>query len=189
MAAEALRSALETGERVFLRLPAEGDEPEFLALVAASRELHNGWIHPPGSAQQFRAWLTRSQRGKAVSVLVCDQTAGAIAGVFNLLEISPRLRTAFLSYYAHAAFARRGLMTEGMGLLLRHAFGPLGLTALGASIQPGNAASQALVRRAGFQLEKAPPRYLRLAGVWRGHPTWSISAARWRELTGDRNGT
>jgi len=182
MAVDGLPPALETGARVFLRLPAEADEPEFLALVAASRDLHNGWIHPPDSAQEFRAWLTRSERGKAMSVLVCDATAGAIAGVFNLVEISPRLRTAFLSYYAHAAFARRGLMTEGLGLLLRHAFGPLGLTAVGASIQPGNAASLALVRGAGFHLEKAPPRYLRVAGVWRGHPTWSISAARWRAL-------
>ena len=176
--------ALETGSKVFLRLPTEADEGEFLALVAGSRALHNGWIHPPGSAQEFRAWLTRTKRGKAVSVLVCDVAGGAIAGVFNLVEISPRLRTAFLSFYAHAAFARRGLMTEGMGLLLRHAFGPLGLTVVGASVQPGNAASLALVRRAGFQLEKAPPRYLRVAGVWRGHPTWSISAARWRELAG-----
>jgi len=182
MSAEGPPPALQTGARVFLRLPADADEPEFLALVAASRELHNGWIHPPASAHEFRAWLTRTERGKTVSLLVCDVAAGAIAGVFNLVEISPRLRTAFLNYYAHTAFAGRGLMTEGMGLLLRHAFGPLGLAAVGASIQPGNAASLALVRRAGFQQEKAPPRYLRLAGVWRGHPTWSISAARWREV-------
>ena len=56
------------------------------------------------------------------------------------------------------------------------------LQALGASIQPGNIASIALVRRAGFRPEKAPPRYLRLAGSFRGHPTWSITAQRWRQL-------
>ena len=58
----------------------------------------------------------------------------------------------------------------------------LRLQALGASIQPGNIASIGLVQRAGFRPEKAPPRYLRLAGAWRGHPTWSITAQRWRQL-------
>src|SRR5260370_41305109 len=72
-------------------------------------------------------------------------------------------------------------MTEGLQLLLRHAFVGLQRQALGASIQPGNLASIALVRRAGFRPEKAPPRYLRLAGSWRGPPTLSITPPRVRQ--------
>ena len=173
---------VEAGSRVFLRRPGEEDRDEFLAMVQASRQLHAQWIHPPARARDYEAFLVRSRHRAVESLLVCRQPDGLIVGVFNLNEISPRLRTAFCSYYVHAGFARQGLMTEGLQLLLRHAFLGLQLQALGASIQPGNLASIALVRRAGFRPEKAPPRYLRLAGSWRGHPTWSITAQRWRQL-------
>jgi ribosomal-protein-alanine N-acetyltransferase len=173
---------VEAGSRVFLRRPGEEDRDEFLAMVQASRQLYAQWIHPPARARDYEAFLVRSRHRAVASLLVCRQPDGLVVGVFNLNEISPRLRTAFCSYYVHAGFAGQGLMTEGLQLLLRHAFVGLQLQVLGASIQPGNLASMALVRRAGFRPEKAPPRYLRLAGSWRGHPTWSITAQRWRQL-------
>jgi ribosomal-protein-alanine N-acetyltransferase len=173
---------VEMGDRVFLRQPGEDDRDEFLAMVGASRELHAQWIHPPADARDYGAFLVRSRKRTGASFLVCRRTDGLIVGVFNLNEISPMTHTAFCSYYVHAAFARQGLMTEGLQLLMRHAFLGLRFQALGASIQPGNVASIALIQRAGFRPEKAPPRYLRLAGSWRGHPTWSITAQRWRQL-------
>lgn len=180
--------AVERGTRVYLRHPGLDDAGEFLAMVAASRELYAGWIHPPESPEDFRAWVARAERRSRAAFLVCTAGEGQIAGVFNLVEISPNLRTAYCTYYANVAFAGRGLMSEGLELLLRHAFGTLGLHAIGASIQPPNAASIAIVQRAGFRPEKAPPRYLRLAGHWRGHPTWSITVQRWRQLAEAREG-
>ncbi len=171
---------VEMGTAVFLRRPDEGDQAEFLAMVAASRALHGEWIHPPASAPEFARYLARSRRRSRATFVVCRLPDGAIAGVFNLLEISEFLRSAYCSYYVHAAHAGRGLMSEGLQLLLRHAFGPMRLQALGASIQPGNTASIELVRRAGFWPEAAAPRYLRLGGSWRVHPTWSMTAQRWR---------
>jgi ribosomal-protein-alanine N-acetyltransferase len=173
---------VEMGSRVFLRRPVEEDRDEFLAFVEASRELHASWIHPPAGTRDYEAFLVRSRGRRAAALLVCRQPDGLIVGVFHLNEISPFLRTAFCSYYVHAGFAGQGLMGEGLQLLMRHAFLGLRLQALGASIQPGNLASIALVQRAGFRPENAPPRYLRLAGSWRGHPTWSITAQRWRQL-------
>ena len=177
---------LETGDHVFLRRPGEDDRDEFLALVKASRDLHGQWIRPPAEARDYGAFLVRSRKRTGAAFLVCRLPDGLIVGVFNLNEISTMLHTAYCSYYVHAGFAGQGLMTEGLQLLMRHAFLGLGLQALGASIQPGNIASIALVRRAGFRPEKAPPRYLRLAGAWRGHPTWSITAQRWRQLAEGR---
>ena len=103
---------VEMGSRVFLRRPAEEDQDEFLALVQASRKLHAQWIHPPAWAQDYRAFLVRSRKRTGASLLVCRRPDGLIVGVFNLNEISPRLRTAFCSYYVHAGFAGQGLMTE-----------------------------------------------------------------------------
>jgi ribosomal-protein-alanine N-acetyltransferase len=173
---------VEMGERVFLRRPDEADQDEFLAMVAASRALHSQWIRPPAEPRDYGTFLMRSRKRTGTSFVVCLLPDGGIVGVLNLIEISPRLRTAYCSYYVHARFAGQGLMTEAFQLLLRHTFATLGLQALGANIQPGNTTSIALVQRAGMRPERAPPRYLRLAGVWRGHPTWSITAQRWRQL-------
>jgi ribosomal-protein-alanine N-acetyltransferase len=174
------------GASVFLRRPDAADEEELLAVVTASQALHAAWIKPPRSPDEFAAYLVRSSKTANAAFLVCTVPDGAIAGVFNLSEISPTLRTAWCSYYAASGYEGRGLMSQGLELLLGHAFGAMGLTVFGASIQPGNEASIRFVERAGFRREKAPPRYLRLFGVWRGHPTWSISRQRWVQLREDR---
>ncbi len=116
-----------------------------------------------------------------MTLLVCLRDGGAIAGVFNLSEIvRGPLQSAYLSYYVGAAYAGRGLMTEGLQLLLRHSFAHLRLHRLEANIQPANRASIALVERCGFQLEGFSPRYLKIRNRWRDHQRWAIHAEAWR---------
>ena len=75
-------------------------------------------------------------------------------------------------------------MHDGLRLVLRFAFGPLGLHRLEANIQPGNESSVALVRGAGFRLEGYSRRYLKIAGRWRDHERWAILADRARGAEG-----
>ena len=63
-----------------------------------------------------------------------------------------------------------------MALLLDLAFGPLSLHRLEANIQPGNHASIALARGAGFRLEGYSPRYLLIGGQWRDHERYALTA-------------
>ena len=77
-------------------------------------------------------------------------------------------------------------MREGIRLMLRHAFGPLGLHRLEANIQPENAPSLALVAGAGFRLEGLSPRYLKIAGRWRDHERWAILAEEFHPGAGRR---
>ena len=75
--------------------------------------------------------------------------------------------------YAFAGFEGRGLMTQALNAVVRHAFTNLGLHRVEANIQPGNAASIALAKRCGFQLEGYSPKYLKIGGRWRDHERWA----------------
>jgi ribosomal-protein-alanine N-acetyltransferase len=71
-------------------------------------------------------------------------------------------------------------MTEALQLMMRHAFDDLQLHRLEANIQPGNVASLALVKRAGFGREGYSRRYLKIGGRWRDHERWAILAEDWK---------
>jgi hypothetical protein len=51
---------------------------------------------------------------------------------------------------------------------------------LEANIQPGNVASIALVKGAGFTKEGYSRRYLKISGRWRDHERWAVIAEDWR---------
>jgi ribosomal-protein-alanine N-acetyltransferase len=165
------------GDRVFLRQPNARDLDEFLDRARASRKLHGRWVTAPSDPEAFDAYLKRSKSTDVETLFVCRRDDGAIVGVFSISQIvyGP-LCSAYLGYYAFEPFAGQGYMREGLRLVLRHAFGPLGLHRLEANIQPGNDASLALVRAAGFRREGFSPRYLKIAGRWRDHERWAILA-------------
>ncbi len=146
------------------------------ARVRNSRSLHHPWTHPPADEQAFDHCLERARSDIDVS-LVCRREDDAIAGVLNLSNIVWfSFRSAAVGYYAFEPFAGQGHMSEGLGLVLRRAFGELRLHRVEANIQPGNERSVALVQRAGFRLEGYSPRFLKIGGRWRDHERWAIVA-------------
>ena len=169
--------ALIEGERIFLRHPRARDREEFLERARASRKLHGRWSAPPSDAEAFAGLLRRSRRTDVESLFVCRIDDDVIVGVFNISQIfyGP-FRGGYLGYYAFVPFAGQGYMHDGLMLVLRFAFGPLGLHRLEANIQPANESSIALVKGAGFRLEGYSRRYLKIAGRWRDHERWAILA-------------
>lgn len=167
--------------RVFLRAPAPSDRDEFVALMRTSRSFHRPWATAPTDEERFAAYLTDSRRSDFEAMLVCRRTDLAILGFFNLSQIVRRsLQSAYLGYAVGKPFAGQGYMREGIDQVLRHAFTELRLHRIEANIQPGNSASIALARGAGFQREGFSPRYLKIAGRWRDHERWAILADDWR---------
>ena len=172
---------LEVGERTYLRSLSDRDRTAFPSLARASTKLHRNWVFAPRTPKEFDEYLSRMRKRNARALVVCGRDDDTIAGVYNLSQIvRGPLQSAYLGYWAFAPSAGRGFMGEGLRLVIRHAFGPMELHRLEANIQPGNARSIALVKRCGFRREGFSPRYLKIAGRWRDHERWAITAAETR---------
>ncbi|NMO18688.1 GNAT family N-acetyltransferase [Pyxidicoccus fallax] len=171
---------LGRGPRVLLRTPRPEDQEHFLETTRRSRTLHRPWVAPPTTPDAFRSYLQRNEGDDFEALLAIDRDSGHIAGAFNLSQIfRGSFQNAYLGYWAAHGFQGRGLMTEALGLVLAYAFRTLKLHRVEANIQPDNAASKALVARAGFRLEGFSPRYLKVAGRWRDHERWAITREEW----------
>jgi ribosomal-protein-alanine N-acetyltransferase len=165
------------GHRVSLRVLRRSDREEFLRLATESRDLHRPWTYPPEHPDQFDELYARSRREDCVCLLACLRASGEIAGVLIISQIvRGAFQSAYLGYYANQRHAGQGLMREAMAQTVGHAFGAIGLHRLEANIQPSNSASIALARSAGFRLEGFSPRYLLIAGQWRDHERYAITA-------------
>jgi [ribosomal protein S5]-alanine N-acetyltransferase len=167
--------------RVFLRPPEQSDRDEFVSLMRASRSFHRPWATAPTDADRFAAYLADARRSDFEAMLVCRSEDLSIVGFFNLSQIVRRwLQSAYLGYAVGKPYAGQGYMRDGIELVLRHAFTTLRLHRIEANIQPGNHASIALARGAGFRREGFSPRYLKIGGRWRDHERWAILAEDWR---------
>ncbi|MBV9414946.1 MAG: GNAT family N-acetyltransferase [Solirubrobacterales bacterium] len=157
------------------------DRQPFLAAMCASRRFHRPWLTTPVTDEAFDTLLSRAQDPQFEPMLVCRIEDGAIVGFINISQIvRGSFQSAYLGYGGVAAHAGHGYMREGLELVLAHAFTELRLHRLEANIQPGNHASIALVRGAGFVREGFSERYLKIGGRWRDHERWAIRVEQWR---------
>lgn len=162
--------------RVFLETPLPRHETEFLAAVVRSRRLHGAWVTAPRSSAEYRLYMKERKGPRQIKYFICSEP-GELCGVINLSEIvRGSFQSAYMGYYALAPHAGKGFMSAGLELVISQAFGELALHRLEANIQPKNRRSIELVQRAGFRCEGLSPRYLKIAGRWRDHERWAITA-------------
>lgn len=166
--------------RVSIRQPLPDDGPEVIAMNRSSKNLHRPWVYAALDEASWARYIQNLDERK-YGFLICLRDTGAIAGVVNISEIvRGPFQSAYLGFYAAAAYSGHGYMTEGLELVLDRAFKGLKLHRLEANIQPANHRSIALVRRLGFRKEGFSPRYLKIGGRWRDHQRWAITVEDWR---------
>jgi [ribosomal protein S5]-alanine N-acetyltransferase len=169
-----------TTDPISIRLGAPQDEAEFLAAVARSRKLHHPWVQAPATPQAFQDYLSKRQDPRGAAFFIWTENARGLVGVVNLDEIVYGcFRSAYLGYYAFVPYAGRGLMKQGLDLVITHAFNEMKLHRLEANIQPTNARSRGLAKSLGFRREGFSPRYLKINGRWRDHERWAILCEDW----------
>lgn len=173
--------ALARGSRVYVKRISAEDGSALMALNRVSRRFHAPWVAPPITAAAFRRYLTEARRPDHLGLGLWLRGEEALIGVINLSHIvRGAFQSAYLGYYIGVPYAGRGLMREGLSLLLGYAFHRVRLHRVEANIQPANTRSIALMRALGFCREGLARRYLKLAGRWRDHEHWVMLAEDWR---------
>jgi ribosomal-protein-alanine N-acetyltransferase len=100
--------------------------------------------------------------------------------VVNLSEVVRGVfQSAYLGFYAHAAHARQGFMSDGVRAVVSRALRRHRLHRVEANIQPGNRPSLGLVTGLGFHREGFSPRYLKIGNRWCDHERWAVTRETW----------
>ncbi len=180
-----VEAAVQRGRRVYLRFAARGDRSDWCALREANLEHNRPWeptlAGDPTSDERFDRLLRTQRTSDARRYLLCRRSDEAILGMINFGQIvRGAFQNAYLGYWIGVDHVRRGYMTEGVRLSLRHAFVDLGLHRVEANIKPDNQASLALARRIGFREEGFSPRYLQIAGQWADHVRFAMTIEDWQ---------
>lgn len=184
-----VRRPVEIGTLVYLRRPTEPDRAEFIDLRRRNRSHLERWEPIPRGTDAF----TDAELNKAFDrelklrrtktderFLICEVQTGVIVGKVSISGISRGpLQECRLGYWLGKEYARRGCMSEAVGLATRYAFLSLGLHRVEANMQPHNHASRGVVKNNGFRQEGFSPKYLRIRGRWTDHERWAITLEVW----------
>ena len=86
------------------------------------------------------------------------------------------LCSAHVGYWVDQRVAGRGVMPTAVALAADHCFSALGLHRIEVNIRPENAASLRVVEKLGFREEGTRSAFLHIAGAWRDHRSFALTA-------------
>lgn len=164
---------------VYIRELRPEDEKQFVWAMQKSRDFHYPFINAPCTIANFREYWNKCQLDGQKAYLAFTQDH-SLVGVFNLSGIVyGHFQSAYLGYYAAVDHAGKGLMSQGLKLVLQHIFLDLQLHRVEANIQPTNSVSIHFATKHGFLKEGFSPRYLQINGIWCDHFRFAITYEDW----------
>lgn len=115
-----------------------------------------------------------ARRGQALpfAITLNRQFAGQLT-LGNVVRGS--LRSAWVGYWVESGAAGGGVATGAVALAVDHAFGPVGLHRVEATVRPENVASLRVLAKLGFRDEGLLERYLEVDGAWRDHRLLAVT--------------
>lgn len=171
------------GETTFLRPPEMCDWLAWVGLRAELRAFLEPWEPTwPKDALVKDAFRRRLQRyvrdakdDEGYAFLVYRKADEALLGGLNLSNVTRGIRqSCSVGYWIGQRFARQGYMTDALRMSVTFAFDQLRLHRVEAGCVPTNFASQALLRKAGFQEEGFARKYLNINGRWHDHLLFAV---------------
>jgi [ribosomal protein S5]-alanine N-acetyltransferase len=124
---------------------------------------------------QWSSLRSMARRGQALPFMITvnGELAGQIT-VGNIVRGS--LRSAWIGYWVASNVAGGGVATAAVAMLTDHAFGEGGLHRVEATVRPENAASLRVLQKSSYREEGLFKRYLDVAGQWRDHLCFALTA-------------
>ena len=124
---------------------------------------------------QWSALRGLGRRGQALPFTITVD--GDLAGQLTIGNIvRGALRSGWIGYWVTQQLAGGGVATAAVALAVDHCFGPVGLHRLEATVRPENAPSVRVLEKSGFRREGLFERYLDVAGDWRDHYVYGLTA-------------
>ncbi|MGH4010731.1 MAG: GNAT family N-acetyltransferase, partial [Pseudonocardiaceae bacterium] len=115
-----------------------------------------------------------ARRGQALPFTITLD--GQLVGQLTLGNVvRGALRSAWVGYWVESAAAGGGIATGAVALAVDHAFGPVGLHRVEATVRPENVASLRVLAKLGFRDEGLLRRYLEVDGAWRDHQLLALA--------------
>lgn len=139
------------------------------------------WLEKDVSIDAYRIRLRMQERlhraGAALSLIAFLKSSGEMIGGVTLSDIRLHAsHSATIGYWIGDGHLRKGYGLECVRLMLEHSFREKRLNRVEAACQPGNAASRALLTKAGFREEGFARDYLFINGSWRDHLLFAATA-------------
>ncbi|MGW4564649.1 GNAT family N-acetyltransferase [Streptomyces sp. NPDC004561] len=165
----------EIAAGVTLRLVAGADAGALSAAYTENRAHLRPWepvrpdffFTPEGQAERVEGLLRLFAEGAAVP-FVLQEADGRIVGAVTLTGISRGpFCSAYLGYWVAADQQGRGLASAAVRRVCRIARDVVGLHRIEASTLVGNAGSQRVLAKCGFEQIGTAPNYLHIDGKWR----------------------
>jgi ribosomal-protein-alanine N-acetyltransferase len=148
---------LLTTERLRLRAPQGDDAGVFGALLSIPDVTRfSNWPDAPSRVQveRFVRWMAKLfASGKGCAWIIEDAASHAVIGAIRFNRFDKKWKFGVVGYELHPAFWGRGLMTEALRVVVRRGHQEFRLNRIEAWTLPGNAASDRVLEKAGFQYE------------------------------------
>lgn len=178
-----------TTARLDGRIAAPAEAAEMHAFFERNREFHAPFNPPtPPDFYSVAFWQKQTLRnhadwaaGTSARFSFWLRDSGELVGQCNLTNI---VRGAFwachLGYSIDVDHQNQGLMTEAVDAVVTFAFERLHMHRVMANFLPHNAASAAVLRKLGFEVEGHAKEYLLIDGRWQDHVLTSKINPSWR---------
>ena len=181
-----------TGEKVVLRpftdadLPAMAEavaDPEVGRLTGSFHTSEDAAVAP--DLEVLRQWYsTRNEQTDRLDLAIVDRATGWCVGEVVLNEWDEVDASVNLRILIGPRGRDRGLGTDAVRLVLRHAFDELGLHRVALEVFSSNPRAQRAYEKVGFVREGVRRDALRFDGAWVDSVVMGMLEAEWREHRG-----
>ena len=123
----------------------------------------------------IRSLLAYARTGGGLPFVM--EVNGELVGQINVSGITwGSMCSASIGYWVSERVAGQGFTPRAVALVTDYCFRELGLHRIEICIRPENAASLRVVEKLGFRFEGRRERYIHIAGDWRDHDCFALTA-------------